>query len=44
MNVPECLKILRSAGYDGWLSVEFEGMEDCLMALKYNLETLRELV
>lgn len=44
VNVPECLKILRSAGYDGWLSVEFEGMEDCLMALKYNLETLRELV
>ena len=35
---------VRSAGYDGWLSVEFEGMEDCLMALKYNLETLRELV
>lgn len=29
---------------NGWLSVEFRGMEDCLMALKYNLETLRELV
>ena len=44
VNVPECLKLLKKAGYDGWLSVEFEGMEDCLMALKYNLETLRELV
>lgn len=44
VNVPECLNILKKAGYDGWLSVEFEGMEDCLMALKANLETLRELV
>ena len=43
-NVPECLAILKKAGYDGWLSVEFEGMEDCLMALQKNLEVLRDLV
>ena len=44
VNVPECLKILREAGYDGWLSVEFEGIEDCLMALKADLANLKEML
>ena len=44
VNVPECLKILREAGYDGWLSVEFEGMEDCLMALKADLANLKGML
>lgn len=44
VNVAECLAILKNAGYDGWLSVEFEGIEDCLMALQKNLEVLRGLV
>ena len=44
VNVPECLAILKNAGYDGWLSVEFEGIEDCLVALRKNLEVLRGLV
>ena len=44
VNVPECLKILRGAGYDGWLSVEFEGIEDCLMALRADLANLKEML
>lgn len=44
VNVPECLKILRAAGYDGWLSVEFEGIEDCLMALRADLANLKEML
>jgi len=44
VNVPECLKILRGAGYDGWLVVEFEGMEDCIKALAWDLENLREML
>lgn len=44
VNVPECLKILRAAGYDGWLAVEFEGMEDCIMALNADLANLREML
>ena len=44
VNVPECLKILRDAGYDGWLSVEFEGIEDCLMALRADLANLKEML
>ena len=32
--VPECVKVLKDSGYDGWLSLEFEGMEENLDALK----------
>ena len=44
MNVKECLRILKRAGYDGWLSVEFEGMEDCIKALEYDLANLRSML
>ncbi len=44
VNVPACLKFLKEAGYDGWLSVEFEGIEDCLFALKADLENLTEMI
>lgn len=44
VNVPECLRILRANGYDGWLSVEFEGIEDCLMALKADISNLRKML
>ncbi len=36
-----CLRILRKAGYDGVLSVEFEGMEDPLQGITLGLENLR---
>ena len=37
-------QILKEAGYDGWLSVEFEGIEDCLMALKADIDNLRGMI
>ena len=43
VNVPECLKILKDAGYQDWLSVEFEGIEDCIMALKADIDNLRQI-
>ena len=43
VNVYECLKILKEAGYAGWLSVEFEGIEDCMMALKADIDNLRDM-
>ena len=43
VDVPACLRLLKEAGYDGWLSVEFEGMEDCIMALKADLENLKAM-
>lgn len=44
VNIASCLKLLKEAGYDGWLSVEFEGIEDCLFALQADIENLRELI
>lgn len=44
MNVPECLKTLRAVGYDGWLSVEFEGIEDCITSLEADLKNLKEML
>ena len=41
VDVTGCVKALKAAGYDGWLSVEFEGMEDNLVALPICLENLR---
>lgn len=42
--IPECVATLRAAGYDGWLSLEFEGMEDNLTALKLGLQYLKKVV
>lgn len=41
VNVPACVAILKKAGYDKWLSIEFEGAEENLPALKQGLEYLR---
>lgn len=45
-NVPvkQCIDILKKAEYDGWLTVEFEGMEDNMEALKINLENLKNYI
>ncbi|MDR2753431.1 MAG: sugar phosphate isomerase/epimerase [Oscillospiraceae bacterium] len=45
-NVPvrQCLQTLRRAGYDGCVSIEFEGMEDCLTALRIGKANLENLI
>jgi len=42
-NVPvvSCLDILRTAGYGGIVSLEFEGVEDCIDSVRTGLEYLR---
>lgn len=42
--VKNCITILKKAGYDGWLSVEFEGMESCLDAIKAGLNYLKSII
>ena len=37
----QSLGILKREGYDGWISVEFEGMEDNLTGLRLGLENVR---
>lgn len=45
-NVPvlQCLKTLSRNGYDGYVSVEFEGMEDNIPALEICLENLKNMI
>ncbi|MBR2732393.1 MAG: sugar phosphate isomerase/epimerase [Clostridia bacterium] len=39
----QCLRILKSSGYSGWYSIEFEGMEPCLEGIEIGLENLKKL-
>ena len=41
--VRQCVNILKKAGYDGWLSLEFEGLEDNLTATELGLAYLRKI-
>ena len=45
-NVPvrQCLGNLKRAGYDGYVSIEFEGMEDCETALRLGLANLERFI
>lgn len=44
LDVPACVSLLRNAGYDGFISIEFEGIEDCLMAVPEGLQNLRAAI
>ena len=41
--VAQCVQMLKNAGYEGFLSIEFEGMEDNLTALEAGLDYLRRV-
>lgn len=41
--VKQCLKILKNAGYNGYLTVEFEGMEYPKVGVKNGLDTLKRI-
>jgi len=45
-NVPvrQCLGNLKRAGYNGYVSIEFEGMEDCVEALRIGRENLERFI
>ncbi len=40
----DCVKALKESGYDGWLSLEFEGAEENLPALTAGLSYLRRCI
>ena len=42
--VAQCINIIKKAGYDGFVSIEFEGPEETLYALRAGLENLRRVV
>lgn len=39
--VKQCLKLLKANGYNGYIGVEFEGLEDCIQGLSIGLANLR---
>ena len=45
-NVPvkQCLDIIKSAGYNGYISIEFEGMEDPIIGIKVGHENLKRYI
>lgn len=40
--VYQCLSIAKAAGYDGFVTLEFEGCEDARLACKWGLNTLKK--
>ena len=44
VQVLQCLRIMHREGFQGVLSIEFEGMEDVLMAIQAGHDNLRRLV
>ncbi|WP_091012095.1 sugar phosphate isomerase/epimerase family protein [Paenibacillus amylolyticus] len=43
INMPEVIRVLKQSGYDGYISVEFEGMEDCRTASRIAMDNVRRL-
>jgi len=39
--VRQCLGLLKKAGYDGWLTLEYEGMEDNLKGVRISVANLK---
>ena len=42
--VEKCLRILKRAGYDGYVSVEYEGEEDCIEGIAKGLANLKSYI
>lgn len=42
--VRQCINILKAAGYNGFLGIEFEGMEDALTGIRIGINNLRALL
>ena len=45
-NIPalQCLRVIKNSGYDGYISLEFEGMEDTLMSIEIGLENMKRTI
>ncbi|MBR4858208.1 MAG: sugar phosphate isomerase/epimerase [Clostridia bacterium] len=42
--VRQCLSIVKNSGYDGFVSIEFEGLEDCLKGIEIGFENLKKML
>ena len=44
VKVKQCIDILKTNGYDGYCSIEFEGLEDPILALEIGLKNLKAYI
>ena len=44
LDLPAQIKLLKRAGYDSWLSLEFEGMEEPATGIRLGLDYLRQFI
>lgn len=43
IDMPRVVKVIKNSGYDGYLSIEFEGWEDCRKGSKAGMENAKRL-
>lgn len=43
LDVRQILKVIKNSGYDGYLSLEFEGLEECRFGTRVGFENLRRI-
>lgn len=43
IDMREVLRVIKSSGYDGFISLEFEGMEECKTGTMLGLQTIKRL-
>ncbi|WMJ22970.1 sugar phosphate isomerase/epimerase family protein [Paludicola sp. MB14-C6] len=42
--IQQCLSILKSTGYDGFVAIEFEGLEDNILGLSIGIKNLKRFI
>lgn len=43
IDIYEVLEVIKNSNYDGYISIEFEGIEDCIQGSKISLENVRRI-
>ncbi|MDB4868932.1 MAG: sugar phosphate isomerase [Cohnella sp.] len=43
IDMPEVIRVIKSSGYDGYIAVEFEGLEDCRLGSRIGMENAKRL-
>jgi len=43
IDIKEILRVIKESGYDGYLSIEFEGMEECRTATRIGFDNARRM-
>lgn len=43
INLQDILKVIKDSGYDGYISIEFEGLEECKKGSKIGLDNVRRI-